>query len=564
MNLNAYLRGAACAIVCLSVGYGLGRQAPPATVPAPLAAAATTMPARDSYQFFDTLVDLRSQILHNYVEKVDDEKLMTGAIKGMMAELDPYSNYFTKDELASFDRAVHGQFSGIGAEISQDLSTGAFIIVSPLDDSPALKAGVYAGDRILKINDETTDGMSLKDLLTHIGGEPNSEVILTVLHEGAKTPIDLTVTRAVVQIHSVRGYRHDDAGTWDYLIDPEHRIAYVRITNFMEATADELDKALLPLIKDKAGALKGIILDLRFNPGGLLQAGIDVSKRFLDSGVIVTAGRPDSARREFIAEATPEKTYPRMPLVVLINEYSASASEIVAGALKDHRRAVLIGARSFGKGSVQSLINLDNGNAALKLTTQYYYLPSGKNIMRKKDAKEWGVEPDPAFNIPLTDEENRAVLIARSQSEIIHKTLTPATASVAAPAPGTVTPANPAGAPAPKPAANTPATAPAPAASSPTTKPATTGPAIAPAATANPLTNATAATTRAEPADRQLQRALEILIAYQAFGPAKDSAADTSTRPSVTVSAPAAAPQTVPQTAPSTQRLPQVDPNIPQ
>ncbi len=522
MNVNPYLRAAALAVVCLTIGFGLGRQnplPPAAPLPAPRLAAA---PPRDSYQFFDTLVDLRSQILHNYVEKIDDDKLLTGAIKGLMSELDPYSNYFTKDELAAFDRAVHGQFSGIGAEISQDPATGVFSIVSPLDDSPALKAGVYAGDRILKLNGETTDGLSLKDLLTRIGGEPNSELKMTVIHEGDKTPVELTVTRAVVQIHSVRGFRHLDGGTaggWDCLIDPEHRIAYVRITNFMENTPDELDKALLPLINDKsAGSLKGIILDLRFNPGGTLPAGIDVSKRFLDSGVIVTTGRPDSPKRDLVAEATPEKTYPRIPLVVLINEYSASASEIVAGALKDHRRAVLIGARSFGKGSVQSLINLDNGNAALKLTTQYYYLPSGKNIMRKKDSKEWGVEPDPAFNIPLTDEENRAVLAARSQSEIIHKSLTPASATKPA-------------------AANTPASAHAATAPAPTTKPAT-APATAPA-TVNPLTNATATTSRAEPADRQLQRALEILIAYQAFGPAKDFAADvTTTRPGVSASIP--------------------------
>jgi hypothetical protein len=241
---------------------------------------------------------------------------------------------------------------------------------------------------------------------------------------------------------------------------------------------------------------------------------------------------------------------------VLINEYSASASEIVAGALKDHRRAVLIGARSFGKGSVQSLINLDNGNAALKLTTQYYYLPSGKNIMRKKDAKEWGVEPDPAFNIPLTDEENRAVMIARSQSEIIHKVLASATATAPAATSASVTAL--ASAPAPKPAANTPA----PSASGPAAKPAATAPSTAPASTANPLTTATATTTRAEPADRQLQRALEILIAYQAFGPAKDSADVIKTLPAVTVSAPASMPQTAPQTAPSPQ--PQSGPNIPQ
>jgi carboxyl-terminal processing protease len=512
MRLEHTLRTTAGLIVCLSVGFALGRHtrlpAPLADAPAPHFLAPNT-PAKDAYQFFDTLVDLRSQILHNYVEPVDDNKLLAGAIKGMMAELDPYSNYFARDELAAFDRAVHGQFSGIGAEISQDPATGNFIIVSPLEDSPALKAGIFAGDRLLKANDEPLEGQTLKDLLTKISGPPGSQLRLTILHEGDKTPTDVVVTRQVVQVHSVRGVSHDAAGTWNYLIDADHRIAYVRVTNFMENTADELDKALVPLLAEGAkGSLKGIILDLRFNPGGLLQAGIDVCNRFLDAGVIVSTGRPDSTKREFVAEATRDRTYPRVPLVVLINEYSASASEIVAGALKDHRRAVLIGARSFGKGSVQSLINLDNGNAALKLTTQYYYLPSGKNIMRKKDAKEWGVEPDPAFNIPLTREENQAVLTARTKSEIIHRSTT-------------------------------------------------TAPATAPAAGANtdPLA-ATRPAAAAEPSDRQLQRALEILIAYQAFGPAREFTADvTTTRPAATASIPdgPAAPvdPAAPATAPS-------------
>ncbi|HEY4329850.1 MAG TPA: S41 family peptidase [Phycisphaerae bacterium] len=508
MTTNSLLRAATLSVVCLAVGYAMGRRNPYPQVAVPQAHLAA--PVRDSYQFFDTLVDLRSQILHNYVEKVDDDKLMNGAIKGMMAELDPYSNYFTKDELAAFDRAVHGQFSGIGAEISQDPSNGNFVIVSPLEESPALKAGVYAGDHIVKIAGDSTDGLSLKELLTKVSGEPGSILKMTVIHEGDKNPIDLAINRQVIQVHSVRGVKHDPAGNWDFLIDPEHRIGYVRITNFMENTADELDKALLPLINDKKNAsLKGIIIDLRFDPGGLLQAGIDVCKRFLDSGVIVTAGRPDSSKRDFVSEATSEKTYPRIPLVVLINEYSASASEIVAGALKDHHRAVLIGARSFGKGSVQTLINLDNGNAALKLTTQYYYLPSGNNIMRKKDAKEWGVEPDPAFNIPLTDDENRAVLIARNQSEIIHKTI-----------------------------GATPAAA--------------TAPALADSASPGTLDKTAGATTKgAEPADRQLQRAMEILIAYQAFGTGRDFAADvTTTRPGVSASVPATRPDSTPQAPP--------------
>ncbi len=514
-KINLTLRAGALAIACLAAGYGLGvhHNAPVSTLPHAGA-------AQDPYQFFDTLVDIRSLILRNYVEKVDDEKLLNGAIKGMMAELDPYSNYFTKDELESFDRQVNGQFSGIGAEISQDPTTGSFIIISPLEDSPAFKGGVFAGDRILKANGESIDGLTLKELLGKIGGTPGTVLNLTVLHEGDKTPSELTITRQVVQVRSVRGVSHSEGDQWNYLLDSDHRIAYVRINSFGPTTADELDKALLPLINDKAnGSLKGIIVDLRFNPGGLLQAGIDVCKRFLDSGVIVSTGRPDTTKRDFVAEATKEKTYPRIPLVVLINEYSASASEIVAGALRDQRRAVLIGTRSFGKGSVQTPINLDNGNAAIKLTTQYYYLPSGVNIMRKKDAKEWGVEPDPAFNIPLTDEENRAVLTARSKTEIIHKN------------------------------ASAPATA-------------TAGKNTDPLATSDP------AKGHAEPTDRQLQRALEILLAYEAFGPSKDFATDVTTaRPGASASIPATTPAvaptpaTAPVTPPTSQQ--ETPPEIP-
>jgi carboxyl-terminal processing protease len=494
------LRVLSLAVACLGIGIGIGRWYYPLHA---IPHAAAPNGVKDSYQFFDTLVDLRSQILHNYVEPVDDQKLLNGAIHGMMAELDPYSNYFTKDELANFDRAVHGQFSGIGAEISQDQTTGNFIIISPLEDSPALKAGVFAGDRILKVNGESVEGMSLTDLLKKISGTPNTQLNLTVLHEGEKKPTDLSVKRAVIQMHSVRGVKHKSNGDWDFLIDPDHRIAYVRISNFMETTAEELDGALLPLFHDTShgAGLKGIILDLRFNPGGLLQAGIDVSDRFLDSGVIVSTGRPDTTKRDFVAEATPEHTYPRVPLVVLINKYSASASEIVAGALKDHQRAVLIGERSFGKGSVQTLLTLDNGNAALKLTTQYYYLPSGKNIMKKPGATTWGVEPDPAFNIPLTDEENRQVLTDRANSEIIRRVSTKP--SVAGEKTNTVADA-----------AETP---------EPATQP-------------------------IEASDRQLQRALEMLIAYQAFGGDRDFTADvTTTRPSASASIPKPEPTTAPR-----------------
>lgn len=468
---------------------------------------------RDAYQTFETLWDLRTQILRNYVEKVDEDKLLKGAINGMLSELDPYSNYFTKEEFNAFDKQSHGQFSGIGAEMSQDPQTKDFIIVTPIEDSPALKAGILAGDRLLQVDGKSLEGLSLKELTQRISGAPDTIVKLTVVHEGEKTPVEISVKRGVVQVHSIKGYKRDGAGTgWDYLLDPEHRIAYVRITNFMDSTAADLDRALLGLIHSRE-SLRGIILDLRFNPGGLLKAGVDVADRFLDSGAIVSVGKPGAKDQE-VYTARVEGTYPKIPLVVLVNEYSASAAEIVAGALKDHRRGVLIGTRSFGKGSVQNLVTLDNGNAALKLTTHYYYLPSGKNIARKKGATSWGVEPDAVFAIPLTDAENRAVLQARASSEIIRG-------------------------------------------KRPTTQPVA-------GATTRPANGAT--TKPGEAVDRQLQRALEILVANQVFTgePARVSTTRMETTATIeppqsrpapeTKPAPATAPVKPPESAPAPEK----------
>jgi len=488
-------------VVGVAVGMAIQRlRTPPA--PVPLA------PAADAYQFWDALVDVRTQILANYVEKVDEQKLLNGALNGMLAQLDPYSNYFTRDELTAFERGTTGKFSGVGAEMALDSATGFFMVISPVEDSPALKAGMLAGDRITKIDGEPVDGQNFKELVTKIGGLPGSQIKMTVIHQGGKTPVDLTITREVVQIHSVKGSKHtaDGKGGWDFLIDPQRRIAYVRITNFAETTTDDLDKALLPLIASDKG-LRGVILDLRFDPGGLLNAGVGVADRFLDEGVIVTTrGRDGKITSE--ADAKKEGTYPRIPLVVLINKYSASASEVVAGALRDHNRAVLIGERSFGKGSVQNLITLNEGEAALKLTTQYYYLPSGVNIMKKKDSKTWGVDPDSAFLMPYTDEENNQLLQGWRDAEII------------------------------RPAAET-------------------QPATAPAAT-----GATQPATRPEPfIDRQLQRGLDVLIAYQAFQ--GDKPFVETTRPSATASVPEGQPATAPatpSTTPATQPEPQTKP----
>ncbi len=456
----------------------------------------------DSYEFAGTVQEVYAKIRDNYVEPVDAAALQKAAIDGMMGQLDPYSTYFTKEELQNFERGTTGKFSGIGAEMSQDAKNGQFIIVSPIANSPALEAGIMAGDRILKVNGEDVDGWTLEDLTNKVSGLPGSEVKLTVLHEGEKTPVELTIKRAVVTVHSVRGYKmlDDGAGSWDYLIDPEHRIAYVRISSFMDSTAGDLDKALLPLINSPQG-LRGIVLDLRFNPGGLLSAGIDVANRFLDSGVIVSTKGRDGVMH-VVGEATKDGTYPPIPLTILVNEYSASASEIVAGALQDHGRAILIGNRTFGKGSVQNLITLHDSESAIKLTTALYYLPSGRNITRKKGATTWGVDPDRDFLIPFTDAENKALLRSRRDADIIHPhhaaTTGPATTVAASPASGTAV-TSPAGG---------------------------------------------VATTQEGFTDRQLQRALEVLVAHEIFLGQKPKVEVTTTRPGVTASLPAPAPTT--------------------
>ncbi|MEI7767747.1 MAG: S41 family peptidase [Phycisphaerae bacterium] len=372
-----------------------------------------------AFDFFDILVDLRSIVSTNYVEPVADDKLLKGAIDGMLGELDPYSNYFSREEWIAFEKQTRGQFTGIGAELSEDPTTGHITVVSPLEDSPALKAGIMAGDRFLSINGVNLDGKSLRDIITDIGGPPGTKLNVKVIRSGEKAPLNIEIERGVVAIQTVRGVKHrdDGSGTWDFVLDPEHRIGYARINSFSNNTSNELDRLLLPLLEGP-NALKGLILDLRFNPGGLLVEGCAVADRFLSEGVIVsTRGRQPSSIS--VTNATPKDDYPVIPMVVLVNEYSASAAEIVAGALKDHHRAVLVGNRTYGKGSVQTMIAFNNGQSALKLTTANYYLPSGKHITRRKDAKEWGVDPHPGQSVEITEVENRAILRARAQSDII-------------------------------------------------------------------------------------------------------------------------------------------------
>ncbi len=326
----------------------------------------------NTYQKLQIFSDVLERLKQSYVEEVDSEELVYGAIQGMLETLDPHSNFLPPDIYKELQVETKGSFGGLGIEIT--LRDRILTIVSPIEDTPAYRAGLEAGDKIIKINDESTKNMTLFEAVKLLRGKKGTDVTITIVREGLAEPKDFTLTRDVIKLQSVKSKLMD-----------EH-YGYIRITQFQENTARELTKALKALNKESGGTLQGLILDLRNNPGGLLDQAIDVADTFLDSGKIVyTDGRVPSQKMEFFAHPQKEK-YP-YPMIVLVNGGSASASEIVAGALQDHHRAVVLGTQTFGKGSVQTIIPLDDGSG-LKLTTAHYFTPSGRVIQAE------GIKPD--------------------------------------------------------------------------------------------------------------------------------------------------------------------------
>ena len=390
----------------------------------------STVARRDTvYRTFEPLVDIRREILKSYVEEVDEKELIHGAIDGMLSRLDPYSTYFPPEHLAELKRATTGSFGGIGVEIG--MKDGWLTVISPIEDTPAFRAGLLAGDRIIEIEGEGTKGMGMLDAVKKLTGKPGSKVTVGVRHELKNEEMTVTLTRDVIKIVSVKGWERAGDGGWRYIIDPEERIGYVRITKFMPDTPEAMDGAVKKL---QSLGMKALILDLRINPGGLLESAIGVSDRFLSSGVIVSTKGRWSQKKD--STARKEGTYPDFPVAVLVSRFSASAAEIVSGALRDHKRAIVIGERTFGKGSVQSVITLEDRQGAIKLTTAYYYLPGGTCIHRSERAKEtdkWGVEP--LVKVKLTDEEWVELLKARRVADVIRPTSLPTTTATSQPHP---------------------------------------------------------------------------------------------------------------------------------
>ncbi|MBN8598597.1 MAG: S41 family peptidase [Planctomycetes bacterium] len=374
-------------------------------------------------QFFDPIIDVKSTLGSLYVDKLTDEqlkKMQDGAINGMVEALgDPYTIYVPADKVREFNKDLTGEYVGIGASVNT--RDGWLTIVSPLEDSPAYKAGIMADDRIIEIDGKTTQGLSVEECIEKLIGVAGTPVNIIIDRKGEKIP--MTLTRAAIKTRSVKGVHRtaEDAEKWDFRIDPVRNVGYIRLTQFTPGCAEEILNALIAAginDPDPTKRLKGVILDLRDNGGGVLEEAIAIGDMFLREGTIVsTRGRNFPER---IAKAQDKGTLPDVPLVLLINGSSASASEVLAGALVENNRAIAIGTRSYGKGSVQSVRKLPNGSGAeLKVTEQGYYLPSGRSITRKDTSAEWGVDPSKGFFVPMADKELIDMYRVRRDLEII-------------------------------------------------------------------------------------------------------------------------------------------------
>ena len=329
---------------------------------------AVTLP----YDELRMFTEVFGRIKRDYVEPVSDKKLLEDAIKGMLSGLDPHSAYLDTEQYKDLREGTTGQFGGLGIEVTME--NGFVKVVSPIDDTPAERAGIKAGDLVVRLDEKPVKGMTLTDAVKIMRGDPGSAIVLTVIREGEEAPLKISITRAIIKVKSVK----------NKILEKDY--GYLRISSFQSRTGQGVFDAVAELTKENEGDLKGLVLDLRNNPGGVLNAAVEVSDAFLEKGLIVyTEGRIKNSEMRF--NAAPGDIVNGIPIVVLINAGSASASEIVAGALQDHRRAIIMGKKSFGKGSVQTILPT-SGNAAVKLTTARYFTPSGRSIQAE------GIEPD--------------------------------------------------------------------------------------------------------------------------------------------------------------------------
>ncbi len=394
--------------------------APAALVAAEAAPAADSKEAErkereEYYELYKVLADTLDQVERNYVEDIDRRELFEAAIKGILEKLDPYSNYISPEELSRFKTSVEQEFGGIGIQVGPDRN-GGIRITSPLYGTPAYRAGLMAGDRIVEVNGESAEGWSLDEAVRRMKGEAGTKVTLVVIHPNGKRET-YTIEREVVHVQSVLGIGRNEDDTWNFMLDADKKIGYLRLTAFSRDTTRELREAVKQL---QSKGMKGLILDLRFNPGGLLNSAIEVSDLFVTDGRIVSTRGKNTPERTW--DAVKAGTYEDFPMVVLVNHFSASASEIVAACLQDHDRAIVIGERTWGKGSVQNVVDLEEGKSALKLTTASYWRPSGKNIHRgpkSEETDEWGVKPNEGYEVKFSNDETFALMEEWRERDIL-------------------------------------------------------------------------------------------------------------------------------------------------
>jgi carboxyl-terminal processing protease len=371
--------------------------------------------SQEDYELYQIFVDTLDQVERNYVKDVSRRELMEAAIEGVLTKLDPYSSYINRDDLGRFKTTVESQFGGIGIQIGMDREQ--LKVISPLVGTPAYRAGIMSGDSIVEIEGKPTAGITLDQAVQRLKGEAGTSVTMTIVHPGSAEKKVITVTRELIHVETVLGDHRKADDSWDFMLDRDKHIGYLRITAFSRDTTDDLKKAITELQKD---GLKGLIVDLRFNPGGLLTSAIEISDLFVADGRIVSTQGRNTPERTW--EAVKEGTYDGFPMVVLVNKYSASASEIVSACLQDHKRATIIGERTWGKGSVQNVIELEGGKSALKLTTASYRRPNGHNIHKfpdSKDTDEWGVMPNDGYEVKLSDGEMADLLRDRRERDIL-------------------------------------------------------------------------------------------------------------------------------------------------
>lgn len=371
---------------------------------APVAVAdddATRARDREEYELMRLFVETYQQVESNYVKDVDRRELMEAAIKGMLSHLDQYSSYIPPRNVRRLNQMVEQEFGGIG--ITVNIRNGRLVVVSPLPGTPAYRGGIRAGDIIVSVDGESTEKTTLDEAVQKLQGPVGRPVKVSVLHPGQEDPVEIPLIRQLIKAPTVRGDRYDEQGNWLYSLPDRENIGYVRLSNFSKYSADEVREAVTGLVEQN---ISGLILDLRFNPGGLLESAIEISDMFISEGNIVSVRGRNVAEKSW--DAKKRGTFPEFPMAILVNRYSASASEVLSACLQDNKRAVIIGERTWGKGSVQNVIRMESGASALKLTTASYHRPSGVNIHRFKGMKpsdEWGVTPDEGFLLQYTPQQ---------------------------------------------------------------------------------------------------------------------------------------------------------------